>query len=272
MFRILKDAFDFIFPKTCHICGALLDDDEEYLCPLCLASIPRTDYHSKRNNRFEERFAGIIPFERGASLFFYEKSGPLADLIVEFKYKGYSGLARAMGRILGRELKPTGFLDGVDTIIPIGMPLVRLWHRGYNQAEELAKGIADILGRRDIPVLDCLKANRYHSSQTRRSAEDRAQSMRGFFSVRGTNNSDTKKTTSRNAGIDSTDNTLFKQITSIFKSILTLNYSPINLNGHTVLLVDDVCTTGSTMIAAADALTAAFPDIRLILLTLASTT
>lgn len=238
--RLFQDAFNFIFPKTCHVCGAVLGDGEEYLCPLCLATIPRTGYHSTKNNRFEERFAGVFPFEKGASLFFYEKSSPLADLVVEFKYKGYSGLAREMGRIMARELQPTGFLDGIEVIVPVGMPLWRRWKRGYNQAEELATGIADILGRKTVPVIDCLRARRYHSSQTRRSATDRRDSMRGMFTVKP-------------------------------------KYGPggpnaRGLSQRTTLLVDDVCTTGSTMLAAAEALHAAHPDIRLRLLTLASTT
>lgn len=45
----------------------------------------------------------------------------------------------------------------------------------------------------------------------------------------------------------------------------------IDLNGKGVLLVDDICTTGTTLSSAAKALTDAFPSIRLYLFTLGVT-
>lgn len=45
----------------------------------------------------------------------------------------------------------------------------------------------------------------------------------------------------------------------------------IDLNGKGVMLVDDICTTGATMGAAAEALTLAFPSIRLYLFSLGIT-
>ena len=45
----------------------------------------------------------------------------------------------------------------------------------------------------------------------------------------------------------------------------------VDLNGKGVLLVDDICTTGATMGAAAKTLTDAFPDIHLSLFTLGIT-
>ncbi|MCH5235291.1 MAG: ComF family protein [Muribaculaceae bacterium] len=45
----------------------------------------------------------------------------------------------------------------------------------------------------------------------------------------------------------------------------------INLNGRGVLLVDDICTTGATLGAAANAVTDSFPETRLYLFSLAVT-
>lgn len=214
---IFRDAFDLIFPRLCHICEAPLDDEEEFICTPCRVSLPRTGYHTQRNNRFEERFAGIFPFERGTAHFFYDRNGDLAQLVHDFKYRGFPSLARTLGRLMGRELHPTGFLDDVDVIVPVGMHYLKRWKRGYNQALELAKGLTEMLvdeAGMDVEIWDCLTMSRMHRSQTRRTGEDRAKSMRDIFRVR--------------RGYD--------------------------LTGHTVLLLDDICTTGSTMTAAAEAL------------------
>lgn len=237
MFLILRDAFNLVLPRTCHVCGALLSDDERFVCTPCLSTLPRTGYHSVQKNRFEERFAGIFPFERGASVFFYDKGGDLAGLVHDFKYRGFPGLARELGRIMGRELSATGFLDGIDVIIPVGMHWLKRIRRGYNQAVELARGLAEEINRTrskgsvSVEIWDCLEMARYHTSQTRRSADQRVASVRGLFRLRH--------------GYD--------------------------LTGQRVLLLDDICTTGSTMTAAAETLTASTQKIGLRLLTLAST-
>ena len=219
-----------------------------------LATLPRTGYHSQPENRFEERFAGRFLFDRGASLFFYDRDGDLAKLVHDFKYRGYSSLAREMGRIMARELLPTGFLDRIEIIVPVGMHRLKRWQRGYNQATELARGLAETLNTTLSPntgtntshtpntgtntshtpkveVWDCLAMNRYHRYQTRRTAEERAKSMRNIFRVK--------------KGYD--------------------------LTARTILLLDDICTTGSTLAEAAEALSATTPKLKLRLLTLAST-
>ena len=124
------------------------------------------------------------------------------------------------------------------------MHRLKRWQRGYNQATELARGLAETLNTNLSPntgtnrshtpkveVWDCLAMNRYHRSQTRRSAEERAKSMRNIFRVK--------------KGYD--------------------------LTARTILLLDDICTTGSTLAEAAEALSATTPKLKLRLLTLAST-
>ncbi|MCH5228865.1 MAG: ComF family protein [Muribaculaceae bacterium] len=82
-----------------------------------------------------------------------------------------------------------------------------------------------------IPVLDAMKMTRRRKTQTSLSRSERMINAHDLFTHR--------------KGID--------------------------LNGKGVLLVDDICTTGATMAAAAEALTASFPDIRLSLFALGVT-
>ncbi len=226
---IFKDAFDFIFPRRCVVCRAQLDDKEEnFVCLLCLESLPQTGYHLIKDNLFEERFAGRIPFDRGTALYFYDRGGPVSSIVHDFKYHDLPGLATEMGREMYRQLSPAGFLDGVDAVIPIGTHVFRLLERGYNQTLKLAEGLAE---SSDLDIIDCLRMKRFHRSQTKRNATERTRSVSNLFKVKG---------------------------------------NPELKDKH-VLLLDDICTTGSTMVAAAEALLAYDPSIRLRLLTLACT-
>ncbi len=83
-----------------------------------------------------------------------------------------------------------------------------------------------------IPTADNLYARRPHKTQTGRTPEGRRANTRGVFSVR----------------------------------------RPDELLDRHVLIVDDVCTTGATLLACAEALHSAVPGIRCSVLTLAATT
>ena len=83
----------------------------------------------------------------------------------------------------------------------------------------------------EIPVVQALKMTRQRKTQTALSRLERLENAKGLFKVK--------------KGVD--------------------------LNNKFVLLVDDVCTTGTTLDAAASTLTTAFPDIHLSLFTLAVT-
>ena len=98
-----------------------------------------------------------------------------------------------------------GLADGVDFIIPVPLASRKLWHRGYNQAEWVAKGVAEAC---KLPLkTDILVRIRNNSTQTHKSRAKRKESMSGVFDIRG--NAD--------------------------------------LSGRTILLVDDIITTGSTI-------------------------
>jgi len=106
-----------------------------------------------------------------------------------------------------------------DCIIPIPLHKQKHRERGYNQSEIIARGISKILS---IPVeKKVVKRIRYTQSQTKLSAEERRKNMDGAFII---------------------------------------NPSHANRIEHkSCLLVDDVITTGSTMLACASALKAAHP-------------
>lgn len=178
---LCKPAFDFIFPPSCHICHNRIYDNNRYICPSCLSRLPRTRFHRMPMNQMEQRFAGKFPFTAATAHFFYSSDTAIATLIHDLKYRHYRGLAQKMGEIVASELLPTAFFSDIDAIIPIPMYNLKKARRGYNQTEEIAKGISIILS---IPIIDNLKAVKSHRTQTRLSIEERLSNLSDIFAVK----------------------------------------------------------------------------------------
>ena len=177
----LSPAFDFAFPRSCHICGSRLSHGCRYICPTCLMRLPRTRFHRQPMNQMEQRFAGKFPFTNATTHFFYSSDSAMATIIHDLKYRQYRGLAKFMGEIVAKELLSTSFFTDVDAIIPVPMHQLKQARRGYNQTEEIAKGVSEILS---TPILTNLKAIKPHRSQTRLSVNQRLDNLTGTFAVK----------------------------------------------------------------------------------------
>mgnify|MGYP001222850634 FL=1 len=140
---IFRNLLDFLFPSLCSSCEKRLAEYEKYICLDCLSKIPRTNYHDEENNKLEEFFAGRIPFERVAVFAHFVKGGTLQPIIHELKYKNNPELGVYLGQLCGDSLNGSKFIESIDFIVPIPLHSKRLKERGYNQAYELSRGIAE---------------------------------------------------------------------------------------------------------------------------------
>lgn len=223
----LADIVSILFPKSCHICRCRLADHERFICRQCVERLPRTLYHRVPLNAMEQRFAGIVKFERATACFTYSRKSGIATLIHDFKYRGFPSLACYMGEMMATELYTSGFFADIDCIAPVPLHILKRARRGYNQSEMIARGVSKVTG---IPVIANLTAQRRHSTQTAKDHYQRWQNTMGIFAVK----------------------------------------RPNELEGKHVLIVDDVCTTGATLIAAADTILKV-ADTRISILSLAVT-
>ena len=206
----LRAAVDVVLPRLCPVCQKTLAADERYLCRQCLSKLPRTRYGRQKFNAFEQRFAGIVPVERAASYFFYERTSAYAAILHDIKYHNMPQLGVWMGQRAVADMRDSGCFDGVEAVVPVPLHFTKLAKRGYNQSEKIARGVARELG---VPVVNALKAVRESETQTHKSAAERMASTRGRFALKE-------------------------------------KYSE-SLRGKHLLLLDDVVTTGSTLIDCA---------------------
>lgn len=178
-------------------------------------------------NSMEEKLFGTVPFERATAYCHYDKGAPYARLVQYAKYRGRPAIMRWLARRYAMELRADGFFDGIDAVMPVPMHFLKKMRRGYNQAEWVARGVADATG---LPVVDNLRAVRGHATQTRRGSYARWENSR-----------------------------------ELYKTV-----RPGEIDGLHLLIVDDVVTTGATIIACGECVRQASPTVRLSALTIAS--
>ena len=220
---------DLIYPRECRVCGNILCSDEKYLCPDCAGDMPLTYFWGWRGNPAEERVPGPPYFEKAASLYFYSRDNGYRHIVQDIKYGYQFRMGIFFGEMLGKYMKE--YFGDTDIIIPVTVQPIKLWTRGYNQAEMIARGIASGLG--GIPVdTKTLFRIKYRRSQTALSMAEKPRNVKDAFRV----------SESRAA-----------------KGMFA---------GKHLLLVDDVLTSGATATACREALSA-LGDIRVSLATLA---
>lgn len=223
---------DFFFPRICPICGRRLSLTEEGICYSCLISLPRTDYANKtKRNEIKNLFELKINVEHAISFMRYMPKERSASIVKSFKYNHAEKLAITMGRIMAEEIAATApaiFRD-IDIIIPVPISRKRRKERGYNQAEKLAEGVAEIVGK---PIdYSAVIRKKFIESQTRLTPTERVENIKDAFDC----------------------------------------IHPERLNGKHLLLIDDVITTGATVLSLADTITAKTTNVTFSILSLGIT-
>lgn len=187
---------DLLFPARCLGCGRY----GAFLCSSCLAAasrLPSTWYPPELG---EALVGWTAPFSF---------DGAIRQAVYALKYQGTKAVAAVLAGELVRHLRP---LDcSAHYVVPVPLHPQRWRERGFNQADLLARPVAEALG---LPLATDLVRRRLTPPQVGMSnAALRQENVRGAFGWMGP-----------------------------------------SLEGKSVLLVDDVSTTGATLDAAAAAL------------------
>lgn len=178
--HLFRDLLGVIFPRMCGVCGCKLVDGEEVICITCDAQMPRTGFHLAPEHPLGKRLAVEMHILRFASLFHYVKQNPYALLLQKSKYGNHPEINRTLARRFAMELLPTGFFNGIDLLVPVPMYFLKKASRGFNQSEEIARGISEVTG---IPLCDNLIAIKPHVTQTRKKFADRAVVRPDLYNV-----------------------------------------------------------------------------------------
>lgn len=237
----IAQAIDLLIPRTCIVCGRKLLSAERHICLGCMAEMPLTYFWKQSHNPMSDRFNEVIqknlseltvwePYAYATALFTYHAEAPFKRIPYNIKYKGDIRAGEYFGKMLGSRLMKEELWKNADIVIPIPLHWTRKFRRGYNQAEAIASGLASAMG---IPVrTDILVRRKRTRTQTKLDIEGKAKNVAGAF---------------------------------------TVNEKALAFNGlKHMIIVDDVFTTGSTLMACFTALRTVFPpDVRISVATLA---
>jgi len=143
------------------------------------------------------------------------KNQVVKKLVLNLKYNFVRDLAEPIGRLMSKKLSQYLFENDGAILIPIPLHKKRLHWRGFNQAELLAEQIGQKL---NIAVASNVLVRRRHTPPQAKieDADERKENIKNSFAV----NSDFKE----------------------------------NLENKTIILIDDISTTGATLTECALAL------------------
>lgn len=178
----LADFFQLFYPNICAACGERLLTQEKVICTRCLVDLPRTNFHYEHDNPVSQLFWGRVNVQNATALFRFQKGSRFQDLLHLLKYNGRQDIGEELGRQLGFELKKSELFNSVNVVIPVPLHPKREKKRGYNQAECIAKGIADSMG------IEIQSRNMVRSvetqTQTKKSRIERWQNVDSIFKIK----------------------------------------------------------------------------------------
>lgn len=222
------DLLEMIFPpaKVCWLCDKKVGRRGlAGFCSGCLSKLvevgePRCRRCGKelRDDRCRECWNFVNSFSIARAVGYY--TGFLEEVILQYKLRGKRSLAKGLAQLMVTEIYTYPVYRQAQVVVPVPLHRRKLEERGYNQAEILAGEVAKLLG---LPLVSGIIRTKDTHVQGKLSRNERLANIEGAFSL----------------AIDDGDHVGRRKLVD-----------------KTVLLVDDVLTTGATAHFAARTLLA----------------
>jgi len=195
---LIKGGISFFLPADCLICGKSLEPlNRSFICGYCWGKVKwltppycsicgrplPSEYDCSDNSSFLCGECQVHPpyFKKAFIPTLYQ--GVMKEAIKLFKYKGKIGISRGLTKITRIYFDHSRFsLPELDLVIPIPLHRRKLKERGFNQAEIIAKFIAEYLNLNLVG--DGLIRVRFTNSQTQLKREERLTNIKGAFKIK----------------------------------------------------------------------------------------
>ena len=210
IFKIQEKIINLIYPQVCGICGKI---NNKTICSKCNIQLKKQEKMGiLTKEKLEENSLEMEKhFEELMYIFKYE--GQIRELILDYKFNEKSYMYKTFVNFLLKNKKIFENIKKYDKIIPVPISKKRYKERGYNQSLLIAKEISMQISyetNNNIKlelVNNCLIKTKNIIEQSKLNKEDRQHNIQGVYTLKN-------------------------------GSILT---------NKSILLVDDIYTTGSTV-------------------------
>jgi len=187
MINLYRKAITFFYPPKCVFCEKIVKNYMFSVCEKCLDNIPYNTSCCKKcatplynpygdglclkckskKQGFDKVFAPLI----------YKDS--VRESILRFKFSGRKAYARTYAGLIFMKIKEEGYRPDAITFVPIHF--LRLGMRGYNQAENLAEYLAEIM---NVDLINTLKKIKNTKPLSKQKHKNRENLVRGVFKIR----------------------------------------------------------------------------------------
>lgn len=178
---VFSDFFALFYPEVCLACNRVLLKHEEIICNFCDIELPKTLFHTMKENPLEKIFWGRVKLESVAARYYFRKKSKIQRLMHRLKYKGAKEIGIIIGEKYGHELLENPIFRSVNVIVPIPLHPDKERIRGYNQSEMFGIGLSQSM---NIPqdTKHFLKATSTES-QTKKNRYNRWENVKEIFTI-----------------------------------------------------------------------------------------
>lgn len=160
--KCLLTAKEVLFPKKCFGCGR----PERYLCGACLKKLRDPDIFYPKNADF-------------ALTSFPYRAQAVKRALLRLKYHSAQDIAGNLAEVMAEDLSPYLKYSGHPVVCEIPMSGARKRKRGFNQAELLARHLAEIMNLEHRPLL--VKTLDPKPQAEIKNRKDRLENIKGAF-------------------------------------------------------------------------------------------
>ena len=181
----LNKIKDYIFPVFCLGCKK----EGEWLCDKCFEKIDLSGIFDcpvcHKNTEF-----GVCCLPCGGESFLdkhlavtkYEEDGLVGSVIQTLKYSWAEDVLSAIDKIISKFVDENRDLFmNIDCVVPVPLHQKRYVERGFNQAELIAKILADKINK---PLKNILTRQRHTSQQAKLGREERLENLKDAFVIK----------------------------------------------------------------------------------------
>jgi len=174
--RCLACAASTSADHFCPDCVLALTTDHPHRCVFCSGTVgPHADAARPCLRCPKAKYA----FASATRLGLYADA--VRDAVLSMKQPAGELLAFRLGELWATSRRAELLASSPQVVVPVPLHWRRRWARGYNQAEELARGLASTLG---LPLAAHALGRRATESQAQQSATARWDNVKGVFAVR----------------------------------------------------------------------------------------